>query len=179
MQRFEDSAPELLEFERLKDFFEPFLRSASSNSHGPGTSSHTAHFNPITAAASSALARDVPGVEKYRPPPRGRTKAKHGSKDDLPAYRARVEVGGTSGFGTGGDADIDLLMHLESPGEVVRLDQRLTSSWSESRRTKYRIITLPPFLEMLIIMFAETLSRYAYRYIQGLQNGVLLADIFS
>ena len=71
LQRFEDSAPELLEFERLKDFFEPLLRSSSS-SQGPGTSHHTAHFNPITAAASSALARDVPGVERYRPQPRFR-----------------------------------------------------------------------------------------------------------
>ena len=111
-------------------------------------------LNPITAAASSALARDVPGVERYRPQPRSRTKTKHGSKDDVPPYRARVEIGGSNGFGAGGDGDIDFMMHLEAPAEVARLEQRWTSSWSESRRAKY-YLPCPKFVLVLTITTAE------------------------
>ncbi|THH07705.1 hypothetical protein EW145_g3202 [Phellinidium pouzarii] len=117
LQKFEDSAPEFLEFERLKDFFEPLVR-ATSSSHGPGNTSHSTHVNALTTAASSALARDIPGVSK-------------GSKDDLPVYRARVEVSGASGLGAGGDGDADIMRHLESPADVSGLEQRWLSSWAE------------------------------------------------
>ena len=72
MQKFEDSAPEALEFDRLKEHFEPFLRASSSSSAITPSSSHH-HSNPITAAASSALARDIPGVGKYNPLARSRS----------------------------------------------------------------------------------------------------------
>ena len=66
LQRSEDSAPELLEFERLKDFFEPLLRSSLSASQQDHTSfSPSAPRCPIAVAASNILARDIPGVGKY------------------------------------------------------------------------------------------------------------------
>lgn len=67
MQKFEDSAPESLEFERLKEHFEPFLRTSSlpSLSHLPTLASHHLHTSSATAAASAALARDIPGNGKY------------------------------------------------------------------------------------------------------------------
>ncbi|KLO08551.1 hypothetical protein SCHPADRAFT_880401 [Schizopora paradoxa] len=134
LQKHEDSAPDSLEFERLKDFFEPLLRASSSNTqHAPGTSSHSTHTNPITAAASSALARDIPGVSKYHPPPpRSRQKSKHGSKDDMPTYRSRVEIGGINGYGAGGEKDADLFSRLEHPSQVSTLAQKWTGSWSVS-----------------------------------------------
>ncbi|KAF8755024.1 Dynactin p62 family [Rhizoctonia solani] len=63
LQRFEDSAPETLEFDRLKDHFEPLIRAS-----GTGNTGHTpnARHNPITAAASHALAREVHGVPRHQ-----------------------------------------------------------------------------------------------------------------
>ncbi|OCB83844.1 hypothetical protein A7U60_g9049 [Sanghuangporus baumii] len=140
LQRSEDSAPEFLEFERLKDSFEPLLRSslsASQQGHHHSVS-HSAHHNAIHAAASNALARDIPGVGKYHPPSRSKANKQHrqGSKDDIPVYRARVEASGASGLGAGGDGDVEIMRHLESPSEIARLDQRWSTSWAESIRSR-------------------------------------------
>jgi dynactin 4 len=96
LQKFEDSAPESLEFERLKEHFEPFLRtsSLSSSSHIPSTSSHHLHTSSATAAASAALARDVPGVGKYNPLARARVgRDRTVNKDEMAEYKSRMEVG--------------------------------------------------------------------------------------
>lgn len=134
LQKFEDSAPESLEFERLKEHFEPFLRASSSFSL-PSVSSHHIHTNPITAAASSALARDIPGVGKYSPLTRSRVgRDKAANKHDMPEYKSRVDVGSSGagmGFG-GGEADVEFMRHLEAVGEVASLEQRWTNSWVSS-----------------------------------------------
>lgn len=135
LQRTEDSAPESLEFERLKEHFDPFLRaSAAALSQAPSTSSHHSHthVNPITAAASSALARDIPGVSKYHPQTRSRAKSKNANKDEMPTYRSRVEIGTMSGLGPRGDLDVEKMKHLESPSEVASLEQLWTNSWAVS-----------------------------------------------
>ncbi|KAI0690470.1 dynactin p62 [Cerioporus squamosus] len=111
LQKFEDSAPESLEFERLKEHFEPFLRASSSSSALPSASSHHVHTNPITAAASSALARDIPGV----------------GKQEYPDYKSRVEIGSAAALS--GEADAEFLRHLETVSEVAALEQRWTNSW--------------------------------------------------
>ncbi|KDQ62635.1 hypothetical protein JAAARDRAFT_189929 [Jaapia argillacea MUCL 33604] len=137
LQKFEDSAPESLEFERLKEHFEPFLRASSSSSpaHHPTASSHHVHTNPITAAASSAISRDVSGVAKYNPLARSRVgKDKSANKDEMPEYRSRVEIGSTSGLGGGGDVDVEFVKHLEDVSEVANLEQRWVNSWASSPR---------------------------------------------
>ncbi|KAI0755205.1 dynactin p62 [Daedaleopsis nitida] len=116
LQKFEDSAPESLEFEHLKEHFEPFLR-ASSSSALPSASSHHVHTNPITAAASSALARDVPG-------------AAH--RQEYPDYKSRVEVGNAAALS--GEGDVEFLRHLETVSEVAALEQRSTNSWISTLR---------------------------------------------
>ncbi|KAG5727917.1 hypothetical protein E4T56_gene8905 [Termitomyces sp. T112] len=67
LQKFEHSMPELLEFDRLKEH----LRAASLSSStitasavAPSSAAHSHHLysTSITAAASAALARDIPGV---------------------------------------------------------------------------------------------------------------------
>ncbi|KAH9980166.1 dynactin p62 family-domain-containing protein [Lactifluus volemus] len=134
LQKFEDSAPDSLEFERLKEHFEPFLRASSSSSsaglpgHSHATHSHTPHVNPITAAASSALARDIPGVEKYTPTPRGRRDK--GARDELATYRSRVEVAGTKDA-----ANVDFMRRLEQVTQVAALNQRWASSWMTTLRS--------------------------------------------
>ncbi|KAI0315892.1 dynactin p62 family-domain-containing protein [Amylostereum chailletii] len=130
LQRFEDSAPESLEFERLKEHFEPFLRAgaASSSSLAAPTPAHSHHHvNPVTAAASSALARDIPGVGKYTPHHSGSRRTK-GARDEMADYRARVETGGTSG--TGGEHDVEFMSGLEDVSEVASLEQRWANSWA-------------------------------------------------
>lgn len=139
LQKFEDSAPDSLEFERLKEHFEPFLRASSSSSSSSTTGlsghSHAAHahatpVNPITAAASSALARDIPGVGKYTPAPRGRRDK--GTRDEIHEYRSRVEVGGTKE-----GANVDFMRRLEEVSQVAALSQRWANSWTTTLHSRY------------------------------------------
>ncbi|KAI0304317.1 dynactin p62 family-domain-containing protein [Multifurca ochricompacta] len=126
LQKFEDAAPESLEFERLKEHFEPFLRASSSSGlsgHLQAAHSHTTHINPITAAASSALAREISGVAKYTPAPRGRRDK--GSRDEISEYRSRVEVAGTKDA-----SNVDFMRRLEDVSQVAALAQRWTNSWT-------------------------------------------------
>ncbi|KAH9480605.1 Dynactin subunit 4 [Psilocybe cubensis] len=144
LQKYEDSAPDSLEFERLKEHFEPFIRASSLSSstnlshpaaHGSSTAhSHHTHSNSITAAAA-ALARDIPGVSKYNPltrttSGRGSGKDKSVNKDEMPEYRSRVEISKASVLGTGGgESDVDFMSHLEDIGQISTLEQRWVNSW--------------------------------------------------
>lgn len=142
LQKFEDSAPESLEFERLKEHFEPFLRASSSASGSAPSHSHQTHTNPITAAASSALNRDIPGVAKYTPHASALVRSRSGrdkaaNRNEIPDYRARVEIGSTGlSIGGGADVDVDFVTSLETESEVAALEQRWTNSWTTSIRTK-------------------------------------------
>lgn len=140
LQKFEDSAPESLEFERLKEHFEPFLRtsSLSSSSHLPAVSSHHLHTSSATAAASAALARDIPGVGKYNPSGRSRAgRDRTANKDEMPEYRSRVETAVFSQLGgSGDDADVELLRHMETIEEVAKLEQRWGNSWTTPLRSR-------------------------------------------
>ena len=130
MQKYEDSAPDNLEFERLKEHFEPYLRNqlaASTGMHGM-PAAHS--LNPVTAAASSALARDIPGVSKFTRSRSGRVEKP--TKEDLPEYRSRIEVG-VSSFGLDqGDEDVEFMRLLEEINETAPLEQRWLSSWTPS-----------------------------------------------
>ena len=140
LQKFEDSAPESLEFERLKEHFEPFLRTSalSSSSHLPAVSSHHLHTSSATAAATAALARDIPGVGKYNPLGRSRAgRDRTPNKDEMPEYKSRVETAVFSQLGGGGDdADVELLRHMESSEEVAKLEQRWGNSWTAPPRSR-------------------------------------------
>lgn len=129
LQKYEDTAPEFLEFERLKEHFEHFIRVSNSvSSNNPTTS---AHVNPITAAASSALSRDIPGVAKYAS--RRSRSDKNSHKDELPLYRSRFESSANDILAQGGgESDVNLLENLEDIVEVATLDQRWISSWTPS-----------------------------------------------
>ncbi|KAJ7143498.1 dynactin p62 family-domain-containing protein [Mycena crocata] len=141
LQKFEDSAPDSLEFERLKEHFEPVIRASSLSSSTanapaahPSSAAHSHHVRTtsITAAASAALARDIPGVGKYNPLAHskrggGANKDKTANRDEMPEYRSRVDVVAASGLGTGGgEADVEYMRHLEN---------RWVSSWATSLQT--------------------------------------------
>ncbi|MBW0517710.1 hypothetical protein O181_057425 [Austropuccinia psidii MF-1] len=70
LQQAESSPPELLEFERLKEHFELFLKSQNALSPSPSTQPHRAGGGPSTSssaqlAASLALSKEVPNLTKY------------------------------------------------------------------------------------------------------------------
>ncbi|TRM60626.1 dynactin p62 family-domain-containing protein [Schizophyllum amplum] len=146
LQKFEDSAPETLEFDRLKEHFEPVIRASAlsasvhggPSAHAHPQSHHTSSLSTVTAAASAALARDIPGVGKYNALSRSRgSKDKSTSKDEMPEYRARQDAAAASIVGGGGgEADVDFMRHLESVAEVASLEQRWESSWATPLRAR-------------------------------------------
>ena len=128
LQKYEDSAPDNLEFERLKEHFEPFIRASSASSSAPHhlrTAQHI-HSNPITAAASDAISRDVPGVSKYNPLSRSRVGRDKQNRDEMPEYRSRMDISLT-----GSDSvNVDNLLRIESPEEIATLEQRWINGWT-------------------------------------------------
>ncbi|KAK0221596.1 dynactin subunit 4 [Armillaria fumosa] len=144
LQKFEDSAPDSLEFEKLKEHFEPVIRASSLSgvsSAVPSSAAHTHHIrsNSITAAASAALSRDIPGVSKYTPHTRsgrGAAKDKTPNKDEMPEYKSRMDIESASHYGSGGgEADVDFMKHLENISEVASMEQRWTYSWATSSQS--------------------------------------------
>ncbi|EIW74689.1 hypothetical protein CONPUDRAFT_85806 [Coniophora puteana RWD-64-598 SS2] len=143
LQKFEDSAPEAQEFDRLKEHFEPFLRTSSLSSSAnlsnlSSSHHHHSHTSAATAAASAALARDIPGVSKYQPLTRSRSgRDRTANKDEMSEYKSRVEVGVLNQLGAGGgdDEDVEYMKHLESAGQVAALEQRWANSWTTSIKT--------------------------------------------
>ena len=152
LQKFEDSAPDALEFDRLKEHFEPVIRASAlsasvhggPSAHARSPSQHTSSLSSVTAAASAALARDIPGVGKYNALSRSRAgKDKSANKDEMPEYRARQDVAAVSIIGGGGgEADVDFMRHLEGIAEVASLEQRWESSWATPLRAKYVLLAL-------------------------------------
>ncbi|CAE6429976.1 unnamed protein product [Rhizoctonia solani] len=131
LQRFEDSAPETLEFDHLKDHFEPLIR-ASGSGHG-----HTpnARLNPITAAASHALARDVRGVPRLNKGA-GRSNKMKSPVDPWDSYIARSPAaGGDANMGaSGGPDDVEWMRNLDNIEDVAPVEARWDASWSGSLR---------------------------------------------
>jgi dynactin 4 len=139
LQKDEDEALDMVEFDSLKDHFEPFLRAAAVHSSSPSTfpTSHS-HRNPITVAASAALSRDVPGVAKFNPlrssrSSTGRDKGPD-QEEELPPYKTRLKC--SDGKGSwGGDTDVEWMKHIEAVEAVATVEQRGSSSWAMSLRT--------------------------------------------
>jgi dynactin-4 len=148
LQKYEDSAPDSLEFERLKEHFEPFLRASSLSSsvsgHAahPGSAAHSHHLHStsIAAAASAALARDIPGVGKYNPISRTASGRAHrdrtANKDEMPEYKSRVEIASVGHGGRSGDGEVEYMRRLRQVQNVARLEQRWGNSWAGSLQIK-------------------------------------------
>lgn len=145
MQKQEDAAPDLVEFERLKDHFEPILRAAASqSSHGSSSSalhsiSHHTHTykSSITAAASAALNREITGVSKFTPSRSLRGARDKGPTvlDEVPRYEALQTCANEKGTG-GGDWDLEQMRGIENIAEVATLEHRWSNSWAMSFQTK-------------------------------------------
>ncbi|KAL0960780.1 hypothetical protein HGRIS_005801 [Hohenbuehelia grisea] len=137
LQKSEDSAPESLEFDRLKEHFEPFVRATTQ------LSSSAAH-----AAANAALHRDVPAAgSKFSSHPRMSSRGKKDkdnsqNKDEMAMYQSRVATKtAANSLGSGGQLDVDMIRGLETPYDVATMEQRWLSSWAISPK----IDDLKPF----------------------------------
>lgn len=138
LQKTEETAPDVVEFERLKEHFEPFLRAAPT-----GGIAH-AQSNPITSAASSALSRDItiPGLSKYSSLLAGRRGGRNDrdkggttskDKEELAEFRSRWETGAGA---SAADGEVDWIKRLEDLGEVATIEQRWIGSWTTSMRAQ-------------------------------------------
>ncbi|KAG8711875.1 hypothetical protein FRC09_020373 [Ceratobasidium sp. 395] len=139
LQRFEDSAPETLEFDRLKDHFEPLIRAAGS---GAATHVTSARHNPITAAASHALAREVHGVARHQlAKDTGRTGKSKPRGDPWDNYVAHGPSSGgdTGGGSVGGFDDVEWMRNLERIEEVAPVEARWDASCFLSSLAPLRI----------------------------------------
>ncbi|KDQ14990.1 hypothetical protein BOTBODRAFT_158608 [Botryobasidium botryosum FD-172 SS1] len=123
LQKNEDLAPETLEFDRLKDHFEPLLRASLHSSSSPAHPVTSTPMNAITAAANSALNRDIPGLRR-----KGRGE-KHNLKDEWGVYRARID---SANSGVDAEGEVDFLRDCEDVNEIAGLEQRWGSSWAHS-----------------------------------------------
>ena len=133
----------------MKEHFDPFIRasllssSTSTNHAATHNTPHSLHSSSVTAAASAALARDIPGVSKYNPLARstsgrgGSGKDRSRNKDEMVEYRSRVDISKASAYGTGGgEADVEFMSHLEDIGQVATLEQRWVNSWVNPLQTQ-------------------------------------------
>lgn len=164
------------------------VRASAASTQTPGSASaahntSSSHVSALTAAASSALARDIPGVSKYTPSlpmrgARGVRGTQKGNKDDVPAYRARVEAAGSSGMGAGGEADAEVMRRLEVPEKIARLEQRWGSSWADSLLERC-VLSLSESILFLTVLFEETYGQYEYPSTPDSRNDVKCAAISS
>ncbi|PPR00431.1 hypothetical protein CVT24_004492 [Panaeolus cyanescens] len=154
LQKFEDTAPDSLEFDRLKEHFEPFIRASSLSSssitghapaHHPSSAAHSHHLHSasITAAASAALARDIPGVSKYNPLARSTSgkgasgKDRSINKDEMAEYKSRFEISKADALNMGGgNADIETLRKLKDINQISTMEQRWANSWVTPLQTQ-------------------------------------------
>ncbi len=144
LQKLEDGLPDSIEFERLKEHFEPLLRPLSNQAQSSGPQPH---HNAIAAAASSALARDVPGLRQGPRTAGGRTfsnpkipsKEVRGNSPDLDnaVYKPRLEA--AAGVGMSMELELDWIKKLDTINginEVSEVEQRWLSSWMPSMKAR-------------------------------------------
>lgn len=132
LQKGEDAAPELLEFDHLKDHLEPFLRR--SHAHVPHVPT------PATAAASASLLKEIPGLQTrygslFGLSSRARGDGRAAARDELDAYDALGPACALRGKGKGReDVEEDRVRqmremdHLE---DIAGVEKRWTAAWSQ------------------------------------------------
>ena len=125
-----------MEFDHLKDHFEPLIRAS-----GSGHTGHTpnARQNPITAAASHALAREVHGVPRHQlNKGAGRPNKTKSRTDPWDSYVARNPAAGgdATTSASGGPEDVEWMRNLDSIEDVAPVEARWDASWSSSLRAR-------------------------------------------
>lgn len=140
LQKAEEPTADLLEFDRLKDQFDPFLRRAQAELGGAGASASS-------GTGTGRLFQDVPGLAaRYGLSSSVSGRSKHAADartavDELPAYSSLYRSRGGGGAGskrpappqeTVAIAEADLLAAMREMTDaetVASLDRRWTASW--------------------------------------------------
>lgn len=136
LQKGEDSSPEILEFDHLKEHLEPFLRRGQALQ--PSTSNP--HVTASSSTLPSSLLKDNPSLATrygslFGLTSRSRAGEGRGAKDDLEVYRALENIAKATGVadkGKGIDRDSDSvlqMMEMKDIEEVASLDKRWMLSW--------------------------------------------------
>ena len=121
LQKFEDSAPDSLEFERLKEHFDPFIRASLFSSTGKDRSRSKDEMVEYRRASLHSSS----GKDRSR------------NKDEMVEYRSRVDITKASAHGTGGgEVDVIFMSNLEDIGQVATLEQRWINSWVNPLQTR-------------------------------------------
>lgn len=137
----DDQSPASLEFDRLREHYEPLLRPTASSL---SSASHArSHVSSSIAAASSALKRNVPGLRAKPRHSTGRSvdaPKSSGDGDEPGPYRARgdarTEAGLTTPSCLGEDDSVLWLGQVEDLDGVAGRDARWASSWRQSIRAR-------------------------------------------
>lgn len=151
LQKTEDSSADTLEFERLKEHFEPLVRAGQGQAAASGGSANqggsgirTTALSAINAAASSALSRDIPGVRR-----KGQRAGENVGRNALAAataasnkedfskvvYRSRID---SAANGIAVQSEVDWIREMTqdefSLGDVAPVEHRWLGSWSQSMK---------------------------------------------
>ncbi|KAF8311341.1 hypothetical protein DL93DRAFT_2115971 [Clavulina sp. PMI_390] len=155
LQKTEDSSADNLEFERLKEHFEPLVRANQAQA-GPAPPVTPGPLHPnvratpmsaINAAASSALSRDIPGLRRKAAGRESLGKASSASNDDsaAPTYKARIN---SAAGGVSAQSELDWIREMTQEefvlGDVAKVEQRWGGSWAQSiRAAELRPVRIP------------------------------------
>ncbi|KAI5476409.1 hypothetical protein MNV49_007787 [Pseudohyphozyma bogoriensis] len=128
LQKNEEGAPEIVEFDHLKDHLEPYIRrgQAQTSTSLSGTSSTTALLKDMGPRYGSLFGLST------RARAGGDLK---GARDELERYEAVVKIGGGKNKGKGkvdGEEErVRVMKEMKEWEEVAGLEKRWTASWGQ------------------------------------------------
>lgn len=128
LQKIDDASPAAVEFERLREHYEPLLRP-------PAASTSAALLRRSVPAIRTKSRSSIGSRSSNFEPPRS-----SGDGDELAPYRARgdsrTEAGLTTPFGLGDEDSALWLGQVEDLDGVAPLESRWTSAWRQSIRAR-------------------------------------------
>lgn len=139
LQKTEDSSADTLEFERLKDHFEPLLGNQApvAAPSGPSGTRNTP-LSAINAAANSALQKEVPGVRRKGRASDAFVKRPTAKDEFTSSYKSRID---SAAGGVSAQSELDWIRDMTQEefvsGEVAKVQQRWTTSWTQFMKSTY------------------------------------------
>lgn len=130
LQKSEETAPDIAEFDHVKDHLEPYIRRGQAQA---STSSSS------TATASSSLLKDIPGLPQrygslFGLSSRARGAENQGARDELDKYKSLFPAAGSKGKERAVDLDgerVKVMREMRVMEDVASLDKRWTTSWKQ------------------------------------------------
>ncbi|GAA5878959.1 hypothetical protein JCM16303_007244 [Sporobolomyces ruberrimus] len=148
LQKADEGAPELVEFDRIKDHLEPYIRRSLAHTSQQPSNSDTALAASSAATTSTSLFKDIPGFNIRYPSMFGLAGRARGggdqgtAKDELERYSSvhPARAGGSAevrrtadvkGKGVSREADlVDTMRKIADLEQIASIDKRWNSSWN-------------------------------------------------